>query len=170
MNYIIGGPCGIGKSTIAQRLAHLCGIVHLDLDKIRIIDMKRLKGRVSPCSLGYLNLNECLKDILDDCEKGFVLDTGGGTIFRKGKDNTERLNQVIWLKTAYNAKVIVLFAEKREACQRFLATKNREANEFDNIWNTWEEVEKPYWLECSDKSIDTTGLTSEYTIPMIVES
>ncbi len=169
MKYIIGGLCGIGKSTVSRLISDRYEIVHLDLDEIRAKDMERRRGRISPCSIGQLNLEKCLKDILDSCGKGFVLDIGGDSIFREGKDNQERLAQVLWLKSTYHAKVIVLFAENKEARQRFITTKNREVGEFPEIWKAWKEIEKPYWLRCSDRFIDTTGHVPEALIPMVLE-
>ena len=152
MRMIIVGPCGIGKSTIAKLIAYHKKIECLDLDELK------LTGQVNrlPCSISYLNLKECLKDILDRQSHGFVLDIGGGTVFRKDRDNTERLQQVLWLKQAYEAKIIVLFAQQQTVQRRFLSVKSRKIDEFTKVWEAWLKIEKPFWQQCADHFIDTT--------------
>jgi hypothetical protein len=114
-------------------------------------------------------LENCLKDILNSCKQGFVLDVGGGSVFCKDKNNQERLNQVLWLKHNFNAKVMVLFAKKSVVDQRFYAARNNKTDKFDVIWQEWSEIEKPYWRQCADKFIDTTNLSPEIVLQTIIE-
>ena len=169
MNYILGGPCGVGKSTNAKLLSEYYGIVNLDFDTIRLDNMKKRRGERSPCSISFLDLEDCLKNILNSCQQGFVLDIGGSSIFRKDKDNQKRLDQILWLKGTFDAKVIVLFAKKSVVRQRFLATKNRKVDEFGTIWQAWKKIEKPYWQRCTDNFINTTGLAPKNILQLIVE-
>lgn len=167
--YIIGGPCGVGKSTIAQLMADRYGIKHLDLDEIGSDDMKKRAGQISPCSTSFLNLEDCLSEILNVYKQGFALDVGGDSIFREGKDNQERVNQVLWLKHNFDAKVIVLFAKKSVVSQRFLSTKNRGASEFNPVWQAWNKIEKPHWQRCADKFIDISSFSPERVLQTIIK-
>ncbi|MEK7325533.1 MAG: hypothetical protein AAB217_09795, partial [Chloroflexota bacterium] len=140
----------------------------LDFDEIRSRDMRDRKGQVSPCSVSRLNLTECLTPTLKACGERFVLDFGGDSVFRKSKDNEERLEQVLWLKRTYAAQVVVLTAQKDVLRRRFLATKDRAADEFDELWQTWILIEEPYWQRCADQFLDTTNLTPENVVKLII--
>jgi shikimate kinase len=156
MNIVIAGPCGVGKSTIAQLLAQKAGMVFLDFDDLRAVEMGRNDEGYSPCSVSKLNLKECLPSILDTCSTGFVLDIGGDTVFRLNANNDDRRDQVLWLRKTYSAQVVVLTAERENLFQRFTASKNRYTNEFETLWTDWKSTGEPYWRSCADQVVDTT--------------
>lgn len=150
---MIAGPCGVGKSTISRLLAEKANATHLDFDEVRVADMKQRHGQVSPCSMSALNLRECIPPYLDNCVTGFVLDFGGDTVFRRNVDNEHRLEQTVWLKQTYDAAILVITAEQTELRRRFLASKNRKPNEFNAVWQDWENIAGAFWRKCADAII-----------------
>jgi len=165
MNVVVAGPCGVGKSTIAESFARSVGIVYLDFDELRAIDMKERKGAFSPCSVSKLNLKECLPAKLDKISSSFILDFGGDTVFRDRVNNEDRLDQILWLKENYSVKIILFIATKENLSQRFVASeKNRDLTEFDKLWIDWQNVAEPYWRRCADLIIDTTALSIDDTV------
>lgn len=92
MNIIIAGPCGVGKSTIASMLAKKTGMKYLDFDEIRATKND------PPCSLSKINIIECLSHELRNASIRFILDIGGGTVFRQTTNNDEQLRQILRLK------------------------------------------------------------------------
>lgn len=170
MRIVVAGPCGVGKSTVAKLLADQWGVKYLSLDEIRSDDMRKRAGQISPCSVSKLDLKECLGPILNAHSEKFVLDLGGDSVFRKGKDNEERLEQVFWLKRTYEAQVVVLTSQKDVLSWRFLSTKNRAIDEFDEIWQAWILVEEPCWQRCADRFVDTTNLTPENVVRLMERS
>jgi len=159
MKLVVVGPCGVGKSRISRIIAENANVVYIDFDEIRAADMNRRRGQVSPCSVSRLNLRKCIPYVLDPYPEGFILDMGGDTVFRSNADNENRFEQVMWLKQTYSASITLITAEEKELCQRFLASKNRGAEEFDNLWQNWQTIEEPYWRRCADVVIDSTGLS-----------
>lgn len=120
--------------------------------------MEKRGGQISPCSVSKLNLKECLVPVLKANPAGFVLDIGGDTVFRKNADNEARLEQVRWLKHNFGAMVVTLTAERDVLRERFLGSKNRRPDKFDEVWESWKAIGEPYWDRCSDFVIDTTSL------------
>lgn len=160
MKVVIVGPCGVGKSTVAKFLASRANTPYLDFDEIGIQDMQKQKGQISPFSASKLNFTQSIPTIIPNTTSSrFVLDIGGDTVFRKNADNDERLTQVIWLKETYTSPIIVLIAKKVVLQKRFVSTKNRSENEFDEIWQNWTGVAEPYWNKCGDVFIDSSFLT-----------
>ena len=152
---LLTGPCGVGKTAMARLLSSETeGIVHIELDRIK----ESVRVHPSPCSLKYLNLDECLSLILDNSSSSFILDIGGDSIFRSGVDNEDRLRQVQQAKVKYGMAVVVLKAEKDVLLARFTSSKNRTAGEFADVWYNWRSIEEPYWDRCADCIIDTTSL------------
>ena len=170
MNIVIAGPCGVGKSTIAQSFAQKTGLVFLDFDELRAVEMSRKKEGFSPCSVSKLNLKECLPSLLNTISTGFVLDIGGDTVFRPNANNDDRRDQVLWLKKTYSAQIVVLTAEREILYQRFTASKNRGTREFDVLWIDWESMGEPYWLSCADLIVDTTHQSISDTLKQIEEN
>jgi cytidylate kinase len=160
-NVILAGPCGVGKSAVSELLTHKMGMRYLDFDTIRSSKNYPL------CSLSKLNIIECLSSELNCNTRRFVLDIGGDTLFRKNADNNERIAQVMCLRETYAAVVIVLTANKDALQRRFVSTKNRTENEFDEIWRNWKDIAEPYWKKCGDIFIDTSFLTINETIGKI---
>lgn len=87
--------------------------------------------------------------------------------FAKNADNDERLAQVIWLRETYASPIIVLTAKKDVLQKRFVSTKKRSENEFDEIWKNWTDVAEPHWKKCKGIFIDTSLLTVDETIGQI---
>lgn len=168
MKVVLVGPCGVGKSTVAKLLANRANVAYFDFDEIGIQDMQKRKGQVSPFSASRLNLMQSIPTIiLSTTSARFVLDIGGDTVFRKNADNEKRLAQVIWLKETYISYIIVLTAQKDVLQKRFVSTKKRSENEFDEIWKNWTDVAEPHWNKCGDIFIDTSFLTVDETIDQI---
>jgi shikimate kinase len=167
MNIVIAGPCGVGKSTIAQSFAQRNGLVFLDLDDIREEDISNRKYGFSPCSASKLNLRECLPSVLHALAEEFVLDIGGDTVFRPDADNDERRQQVLWLKRSYSAFLLVLTAGKESLFQRFSTGKNRDLSEFEALWLDWKTIGEPNWFGCADLVIDTTDKTINESVDEI---
>ena len=168
MNIVIAGPCGVGKSTVAKPLAEQVQAEYLDFDEIRAT-----KKNSIPCMLSRLNIIECLSSELALFKLGFVLDVGGGTVFRPNTDNVERMRQVRQLKNLYLARVVVLTADRDTLFKRYMnskpdvSSKNENASYFENALSNWKVTEQPYWEQCAELTIDTTLLTGKDTIKMI---
>jgi len=160
-NIVIAGSCGVGKSTVAETFARSMGILHLDFDELRAVEIQDNKVVASsPCSVSKLNLRECLPSKLDKLSSCFILDFGGDTVFRNFVDNEERLKQVFWLKENYSVKVILLVANREILLERFITSeKNRDLTDFDKLWVDWQNVGEIYWRECADLVVDTTNLS-----------
>lgn len=160
MKVVIVGPCGVGKSTVAKFLANRANTPYLDFDEIGIQDMQKRKGQVSPFSASRLNFLQSIPTIIPDTTFAkFVLDIGGDTVFRKNVDNDKRLAQVIWLKETYATPIVILAAQKDVLQKRFVSTKKRSGNEFDEIWQNWTDIAEPNWKKRGDIFIDTSFLT-----------
>jgi hypothetical protein len=165
MNVVVAGPCGVGKSTIAESFAQSVGIVYLDFDELRAIDMEERKGAFSPCSVSKLHLKECLPAKLDKISSSFILDFGGDTVFRDLVNNEDRLDQILWLKENYSVKIILFITTKENLSQRFVASKkNRDLTEFERLWLDWQNIAELYWRRCADLIVDTTTLSIDDTV------
>jgi len=121
--------------------------------------MKIDRPNNSPCSVSFLNLKVCIPRILEKNNRGFILDIGGDTVFRENSNNQERLEDINWIKEKYSAILVLLNSNKSSLQQRFLSSKNRKNNEFENIWGNWQNIEKYYWIQCADHIIDTNYKT-----------
>lgn len=166
---VLVGPCGVGKSTVGEILAKRICAEYLDFDKIGLMDMEKRKGSVSPFSVSGLDLKKSIPLVIrEDFPKGFVLDIGGDTVFRKYKDNDERCRQILWLKETYAPMVLVLTAQKDKLQERFISTKNRKGDEFKRIWEEWVNIAEPNWKKCGGVFIDTTFLSIEGIINQII--
>jgi len=170
MRLVIVGPCGVGKSTIAKALSIRTKAIYYDFDSLGIADMEKRHGHYSPFSVSALNFRESIPLILVDPHKGFILDIGGVTVFRKNVDNYERLTQVYWVKTTYQAKIVVLTANKEILKSRFHATRKQCQDEFEDIWQNWSKIAQRYWKQCGDIFIDTSNLIVDDVIRKLEES
>ena len=158
MNIVITGPCGVGKTTVAKTLIHRTGMEYIRFDERGIADFEKRVN--SPFASMWLNLRECLPLLVKDKSKGFVLDFHFGNIFRSKVDNSERLDQVRWLKQEYSAQIVVLTAKKDIVHKRFNKFTNRHKLDlFDKLWKDWLTYEIPNWRKCADLLIDTSSLT-----------
>lgn len=161
MNVVLVGPCGVGKSAVGAvgaSFANRTKLKYLDFDALGIADMNERKENKSPFSRTWLNFIQSIPIIMDSTIEGYVLDIGGSTVFHAKADNNERLEQVLWLKEAYLAKIIVLMATKEVLANRFISDKSRNMADFDVIWDEWSNIAEPYWRQCRDESIDTSFL------------
>ena len=162
MNIVISGPCGVGKTTVAKTLTYRTGMEHIDFDGRGIADLEKRVN--SPFASMWLNLRECLPLLVKDKSKRFVLDFGFGNIFRSKVDNSERLDQVRWLKQEYSAQIVVLTAKKDIVQKRFNKLTNRyKFDLFDKLWMDWLTYEKSNWRKCADLLIDTSSFTKNDT-------
>jgi shikimate kinase len=159
MNFIFAGPCGVGKSVVGKSLANRAKLKYLDFDALGITDMEERKGSISPFSRTGLNFIKSIPMIMDTSVEGYVLDIGGSTVFHEKVDNNERLQQVLWLKHTYLAKIIVLAATKEILVNRFISDESRNKLDFDASWDEWLNIAEPYWRKCGDEYIDTSFLT-----------
>lgn len=164
MNIVIAGPCGVGKSEIGRALAEEAGLSFLEFDELRADEMGRRREGFSPCSVSQLDLRKCLPPVLNALCREFVLDIGGDTVFRRDANNSERREQVLWLKRSYCALLVVLTAERETLLQRFSESKHQGTSEFDGLWLDWKSIGEPYWLGCADKVVDTTSKSIEDSI------
>lgn len=159
MNLAICGPIGVGKSTVSQKYSDLSELKYLNFDKLGEIDMLRRKSHgKSPYSKTGLNLRSCLPPLLKKLKSNFILDFGGSNIFYKGADNSDRLNQILWMKNEFLINVILLKANKQVLHNRFISS-NRNIENYEEIWVIWLHYEKPFWDKCADFIIDTTLLS-----------
>jgi len=168
MNIIVAGPCGVGKSTTSCLFAQQAGMKYLDFDKLRAT-----KNSLA-CSLRSLNIIECLSQELNSAFMSFLLDIGGGTVFRPNTNNDERLKQIYQLKKKYSAKVVILTANQDVLFERYInietkGTVNKAQNTiyFNRLWSDWLIFEQPRWEECRDIIIDTSFLTIDGVIGQI---
>jgi len=170
MNYVIAGPCGVGKSAVAQALARRVSKMLLDFDALGLEDMKKHPGVISPFSVSRLNLEESLSPILMDLSGEFVLDLGGDNVFRNRVDNEDRRKQVEWLKQAYAPIVIIVLTAQKEIVKaRFVRVKNRSADEFDCVWQDWIAIAEPYWQSCGGIFVNTSCLRVDEVVNQIVD-
>ncbi len=58
MNLVLVGPCGVGQSTVATSLANRANMIYLDFDALRIADMQKRKGHVSPFTISAKKRSE----------------------------------------------------------------------------------------------------------------
>lgn len=170
MNFIIVGPCGVGKSTISKDYSQGADLLYLDFDELGMIDMQNQKGQKSPFSATFLDLPKILPDIISSHNsQGFVLDLGGDTVFRKNADNPSRLKQIVWIKENYSSRIVVLIATKDALLRRYIKTKKRTENDFYREWNDWLNIAEPYWRKCGDIFIDTSLLPVAEVVKKINE-
>lgn len=151
----IVGPCGVGKTTVAERIESIYGLTHLNLDGYR----RGYPATSSGCSLAHLDLRACLAPFLESQPGGFVIDVGGDTVFRRTVDcNEARLQQVVELKRDHGIMVVILDGGEAVVRARFLLCKSRHPDEFDGSWRDWSEVGGPWWRKCADRVVDTSGV------------
>ncbi|HEY3318288.1 MAG TPA: hypothetical protein VGK50_07700 [Coriobacteriia bacterium] len=160
----IVGPCGIGKTTLSSLIESRFGLPHLDFDQYR-----RAAPADSPaCTLSRLDLPLCLAPFLAGHQDGYVIDFGGDTVFRRTvQDNDRRLQQIRQLKHEQGIEVALLDGNEDAVRSRFLSCKSRGPEEFDGPWKDWSEIGRPWWGQCADRVVDTTGARLEDETGMI---
>ncbi len=155
-NFLLAGPCGIGKTALGKRLSERGGLHFIDHDE--------MKGKINrypfPCSLANLDLDDCLREslLIEGNPDAFVFAVGGDSLFRVGADNDERLAELVRVKAKYKLVVLVLLADRNILECRYLQVAGRTKNSFPGIWLNWENTEKSYWEKCADCMVDTSSL------------
>jgi hypothetical protein len=155
--YFFAGPCGIGKTTLGKLLSKKLGLNFIDHDEMK----DKIKLNPNPCSLSYLNLDDCFRASLtvEGNPNTFIFSVGGDSIFRSNANNDERLTHLLQARRKYGFVVVVLTAERAILEHRFLKISTRNNEEFLGIWRNWNNIEKPYWERCADCIIETSKLT-----------
>lgn len=142
------GPCGVGKSKAARAIGQL-------RHAIKAIEHDALK-HLSPCSVSAFDLFACFGPHIVSTEQ-FVLDVGGGAVFRSGVDNEARLRDVVKFKRQFSTKVVMLVARRDVVLERYLQSPGSVKKYFEHDWREWVELEKPFWEKCADFSpLDTS--------------
>ena len=154
--FLLGGPCGVGKTTLGIRLAKKLNMVCIDHDEMK----SKVGESFLHCSVSRLDLYKCLLKTLElgGHPKTFIFAPGGDSIFRPGADNLDRLAQINQVKDEFGLITVVLTAEEEKLRRRFLLTESRKPDGFDAIWENWQNIELPHWALCADCFIDTSDL------------
>jgi hypothetical protein len=143
------GPCGVGKSEAAREISRLRPVV-------QVIEHDALKNQSLPCSVSTFDLFACFGPHIVATEQ-FVLDVGGGVVFRSGVDNKDRLQDVLRFKQQFSVKVIMLTARRDVVLERYLRFPGSFEKYFEHAWYEWIEIEGPFWEKCVDFSpLDTS--------------
>ncbi len=154
---LIAGPCGVGKSTVAELVAKQTGLPCVDLDAAR----RKYRDADSAFRDAYFNLAGCVRRVAPDGDA--VIDIGGDTMFRTGASALDSLDmyrdQVEKLKAAGGCAVVVLDAPEPVLRTRFESCKPGRAGWFDAGIASW-AIAKPYWEDLADVALDTDGLDS----------
>lgn len=152
LRLLLAGPCDVGKSEVAKSLVAMnMKIKHIEQDQLKN-GRKPSHGKPSPCSIKFFDIEKCFSPEISGANE-FILDTAGNNIFRKSVNNQERLKQLLRFKNNYGIKIAVLTISYPKLKERFNFLSYA-VNDFEEIWNSWEKVEKPYWKKCADLLID----------------
>jgi len=144
---LLAGPCDVGKTEVAKSLvATNLEIKHIEQDKLK------LKEKPSPCSIRYLNIEQCFLQEIANVSQ-YIIDTAGNNIFRKSVNNQARLQQLSLFKKEHQIEFVLLTASYKNLKERFYSSKYS-VDDFEDIWNSWEIVEKPFWEKCADLIIN----------------
>jgi len=154
MIIILAGPCGVGKSTIAPRVAKKKNIACVEFDEVK----KAYPNEICFWS-SRLNLQKCLSIILMNQAGDFILDIGGDTVFRNGVDNEHRLQELFCLKKNIGLKIIVLVASEDILQSRYYQSPKSKFSQGKYPYGIWKKDAEVYWFQCADKVIDTTLLS-----------
>lgn len=150
---LLAGPCGVGKTSISTALiSEIQGLCHIEHDALKPVGIKARSP--SPCSVGAFDPEECFGDQISALRSGFVIDIGGGAVFRPNGNNEVRLSKMRQFKAKHSLFVVLLQAAKGILRDRFTGSKNRNALEFDAVWTNWQICERPYWSQLSDLAMD----------------
>ena len=145
---ILAGHAGIGKTSLARNLVKLnAQIKHVELDQL---SKKNLK-----CSISCFDLVKCFGPEISNVDS-FVIDVGGGHIFRKKANNKLNLKSIIDFKLRHNIKIILLHASRDVIKARYFKHPDSHSDGFDLDWETWFEVGLPNWKQCCDYEFDVS--------------
>jgi hypothetical protein len=149
---VLVGACGVGKSEAAREIGRLRRAVQV----IEHDALKHSTKQASPCSVSAFDLFACFSSHIVSTEQ-FVLDMGGGVIFRSGIDNEARLQDVLRFKRQFSVKVVMLTARRDVVLERYLQFPGSFEKYFERAWCEWVEIEGPFWEKCVDFSpLDTS--------------
>jgi predicted ABC-type ATPase len=114
---LLAGPAGVGKTQIACELASRApGVNHIEHDA--------LKGE-TPCSPRGFDPYQCFSSRVSASAQ-FVIDIGGGSVFRSDVDNDARLRRIRAFKHDYSIVIVLITANRAVVRQRFLSSKGGE--------------------------------------------
>ena len=144
---ILAGPAGIGKTYLASKMVKLnTQIKHVEHDKL---------NKTFECSIRDFDLEKCFGPEISNVDS-FVIDVGGGHIFRKKANNNLNLKSIIDFKLRHNIKIILLHASRDVIKARYFKHPDSHSDGFDLDWETWFEVGLPNWKQCSDHEFDVS--------------
>lgn len=152
-NLVIAGPAGVGKTAAAKCLVPRLNLTALDFDELR-----QRHGDLAEFRLQSLDLVRCLPTLMTHAPHGFILDIGGGTVFRASADNSARLSSMLQFKTYCAASVFLLTATKDVVFARYVKKSGSSPRMFDADWADWVTREQAYWIQCADITLDTSSL------------
>lgn len=147
---LLSGPCSVGKTLVAREMVSRCpDIEHIEHDSLKRSDGFR-------CMPSDFDADSCFSPSLKSCKRGFVIDLGGDTVFRSRANNEDRLKQMKAFKEKHDVTLVLLTAKYDVLLNRFVGSKDRNKDEFKDVWHNWKSIEEPYWRQCADIVIDTS--------------
>jgi len=135
---LLTGPTGVGKSTLACKMAQKFNITHIEHDSLKRSNRK--------CTLHNFYPYDCFSGAISSKQE-FVIDIGGGTVFRCDKDNAERLKRMIDFKDQHGLTIVMLTADRTVVLERYL--KKGTSSDFKDSWRHW-QVACAWWSKCAD--------------------
>lgn len=145
---LLAGPAGVGKTELARAITST-------RPDVRHIEHDALKRVRESCSSQCFDPQACFSPELLSLER-FVIDMGGGLVFRGNADNEARLRKMIEFKGEYSLAVVLLTASRSVVRQRYLSCKEGTSSGFEQDWPDWEMVERPWWQRCADFEFDVS--------------
>lgn len=139
---ILAGPCGVGKTTAGKAISLL-------RKDIKIVEQDLLKSGFSPCSISKFDFFSCFSPQIENVEQ-FLIDIGGGLVFRPGSDNDTRLENVLKFKKHFSVKTLVLTSSRKRVRDQYLKFPGSIEKYFDNDWENWINTESHFWNKCVD--------------------
>lgn len=149
---LLAGPCGVGKTALGRALKKLVP----DLELVEH-DALKVDGYPRACSITGFDPFGCFYDRVSSADQ-FVIDIGGGCVFRGSVDSEARLERMTEFKHDLGMSIVLLTADLDVLQRRFLSCKQRHAASFDGTWSEWVESERGFWLRCADLLVDVSGL------------
>ncbi len=145
---ILAGPAGIGKTYLSSKMVKLnTQIKHVEHDQLSKTNLK--------CSISYFDLEKCFEPEISNVDS-FIIDVGGGHIFRQKANNKAILKSVVDFKLRHNIKIILLHASRDVVRVRYLKHPDSHPDWFAIDWETWLEVGLPNWKQCCDHEFDVS--------------
>ena len=150
LRLFLSGPCGIGKSAVSTALAmRYPGLLRVGHD-----DLKQPSMPIA-CSILRFDPFGCFSPLIEGLDK-FVIDIGGGCVFRPNVDNEARFKRLQEFREAYRLRFVLLTARDDAVEARYLSCKNRHQASFEEDYGSWKANEEPWWTRLADVILDTT--------------